>query len=147
MISIDSQYLPVDNAVKPGPNGYAPPPPGTKPLTRVTPEIAQMASSLLSKPFGFITEFTSENKKYLARIEPHFHPQGHKGPNGWHKGCTVYSYQSDDSPRVKMLKKMDSETQAVVPAKQKANPIIAPEMQKAQPDELAELLESFKGIL
>ena len=50
-----------------------------------------MARQLLSGDFGTMTPFKVDGLKYMARVEPHYHPPGFKGgPNGWHKGVTVY---------------------------------------------------------
>lgn len=57
----------------------------------ISPEVVKEANSLLGGAFGTETPFEINGKKYMARVEPHYHPPGYKGgPNGWHKGVTVY---------------------------------------------------------
>ena len=79
--------------IGPGPSG-APsgPPAGYKALTGTIPQgVGAMARQLLSGDFGTMTPFKVDGLKYMARVEPHYHPPGFKGgPNGWHKGVTVY---------------------------------------------------------
>ena len=67
-------------------------PEGYRPLTgQVPPGVSAKAQSLLGLNFGDAVPFEIEGKKYMARIEHHYHPPGYVGgPNGWHKGCTVY---------------------------------------------------------
>jgi hypothetical protein len=63
----------------------------------VSPEVVKEANSLLGGAFGTETPFEINGKKYMARVEPHYHPPGFKGgPNGWHKGVTVY--EAKDQP-------------------------------------------------
>lgn len=84
--------LPDNNQIGPGPNG-APkgPPAGYKPVSAPSADIGRVAKGLLSHDFGTITPFKLDDKMYMARVEPHYHPPGFKGgPNGWHKGVTVY---------------------------------------------------------
>ena len=67
-------------------------PPGYRPLTGKIPSgVVAKAKSLLSQPMGSEHPFELDGKRYLARLENHYHPPGFKGgPNGWHKGTTVY---------------------------------------------------------
>ena len=65
------------------------------PQSEVTPELAQAAQQLLEKhtdaPLG--SEFTLEyaGKRYVARIEEHYHePGGPDRPYGQHRGVTLY---------------------------------------------------------
>ena len=65
------------------------------PQSEVTPELAAAAQRLLEKhpdaPFG--TEFDLEygGKRYVARIEEHYHePGGLDRPYGHHRGVTLY---------------------------------------------------------
>jgi hypothetical protein len=95
--------LPENNLIGPGPTG-APkgPPTGYKPLTSPSPEISQIAKNLLRNDFGTTTPFILDNKMYMARVEPHYHPLGFKGgPNGWHKGVTVYEKSSTSATEPK----------------------------------------------
>ncbi len=67
------------------------PPKGYQSVKDVSPTISATAKKLLSGNFGTITSFEADGKTYLARVEPHYHPPGYKGgPNGWHKGVSVY---------------------------------------------------------
>jgi hypothetical protein len=68
------------------------------PQSEVTPELAAAAQRLLEKhpdaPFG--TEFDLEygGKRYVARIEEHYHePGGPDRPYGHHRGVTLYRSQ------------------------------------------------------
>jgi|SRR5579885_978113 hypothetical protein len=82
-----------DNKIGPGPNGIpGKPPEGFKPISGAAPAgVSAVASSLLGGSFGTMTPFQIGDTKYMARVEPHYHPPGYKGgPNGWHKGVTVY---------------------------------------------------------
>ena len=67
-------------------------PPGYRPLTGKIPSgVVAKAKSLLSQPMGSEHPFELDGNRYLARLENHYHPPGFKGgPNGWHKGTTVY---------------------------------------------------------
>jgi len=68
------------------------PPPGYKTMKgKIPPEVTAKAKSLLNQPMGTEIPFEVNGKKYMARLETHYHPQGYVGgPNGYHKGCTVY---------------------------------------------------------
>ena len=60
-------------------------------LKKPTPAVVQKAKELLKNNLSDEFQFTIDNIKYFARLEPHYHPPGYKnGPNGWHKGVTVY---------------------------------------------------------
>ena len=67
-------------------------PPGYKTISGQVPTgVVAKAKSLLSLPMGSEVAFELDGKRYLARLEQHYHPPGYKGgPNGWHKGCSVY---------------------------------------------------------
>lgn len=63
----------------------------------VTPDIVNAAEEYLGQvmrahaPLGTQTEETIDGRRYVLRLERHYHPPGYKrGPNGWHKGITVY---------------------------------------------------------
>ena len=43
------------------------------------------------KPFGFEVEFEIDGKRFVGRIEPHYHPPGGAlRPWGHHHGCSLY---------------------------------------------------------
>ena len=92
-------FTPEGNKIGPGPTGVPKgPPAGFSTLKQSKPEISATAKKLLSHNFGTMIPFSIGTTKYMARVEPHFHPQGFKsGPNGWHKGVTVYEQTSTDS--------------------------------------------------
>ncbi|CAB4196571.1 hypothetical protein UFOVP1290_91 [uncultured Caudovirales phage] len=84
--------------------------------------VVTMAKSLLSGQYGTETPFQVDGVKYKARVERHYHPPGFVGgPNGWHKGVTVYvssgnSSQSETTTKTpqkleegnsKLIKKID----------------------------------------
>ena len=53
--------------------------------------VTQKAQDLLKNKMGDEFNFSIEGINYFARLEPHYHPPGYKsGPNGWHKGVSVY---------------------------------------------------------
>jgi hypothetical protein len=57
----------------------------------VPPGVTAKAQSLLNQPMGSEHSFEIDGKRYLARLEHHYHPPGYVGgPNGWHKGVSVY---------------------------------------------------------
>ena len=57
----------------------------------VPPGVTAKAKSLLNQPMGSEHNFEIDGKRYLARLEHHYHPPGYQGgPNGWHKGVSVY---------------------------------------------------------
>lgn len=62
---------------------------------QVPPGVSAKARSLLGGDFGTETPFELDGKKYIARVEHHYHPPGYVGgPTGWHKGVTVYEQKS-----------------------------------------------------
>ncbi len=94
---------PPDPSVKvgPGPNGIPGSPP--KGYVALSPgensrAIGKVAASLLGGEWGALTPFRIGEKRYMARVEPHYHPPPPQGadpskypkPWGWHKGVTVY---------------------------------------------------------
>lgn len=104
------KFLPQDNLIGPGPTGVPKgPPSGFKPLTSVPQGINGIAKGFLNEEFGTMIPFTLEGIKYMARVEPHYHPPGYKGgPNGWHKGVTVYeSGKSSPAKKVDRSKLYD----------------------------------------
>lgn len=70
-------------------------PSGYKPIKGKIPTgVVSKAKSLLNQPMGTEVPFELEGRRYLARLEPHYHPPGYQGgPNGWHKGVSVYEAQ------------------------------------------------------
>ena len=49
------------------------------------------AREQLNLPMGAGRQLTVRGKAYLFCLEPHYHPPGYgAGPEGWHKGVTVY---------------------------------------------------------
>lgn len=66
-------------------------------LKVVTPEIVNAAEHYLGvvmkqhAPIGTEQEITLDGRRYVLRLEWHYHPPGFVGaPNGWHHGITVY---------------------------------------------------------
>jgi len=75
----------IQNAGK-APSGY------TMMNGNVPSEISDLAKKLLGKEFGYELYYPVNNVKYFFRVEPHYHSPGYVGgPNGWHKGVTVYA--------------------------------------------------------
>jgi hypothetical protein len=57
----------------------------------VTPELARLARTFLDLPMGAEREMAIDGRRYVFVLEHHYHPPGFVGgPNGWHKGVTVY---------------------------------------------------------
>lgn len=82
-----------DHTIKAGPDGVPHrPPDGYHAIKGHIPtEVVVKARSLLSGDYGTMTPFEVDGRKFMARVEPHYHPEGYKnGPTGWHKGVTVY---------------------------------------------------------
>lgn len=49
------------------------------------------ANEQLNLPMGAGRQLTVRGRSYLFCLEPHYHPPGYAaGPEGWHKGVTVY---------------------------------------------------------
>lgn len=92
-VNISDSILPgPNNKIGPGAVGIpSGPPAGYVILKEVTPEISSLAKSLLKGDYGTMTPFTIDGKKYIARVEPHYHPPDYKnGPKNWHKGVSVF---------------------------------------------------------
>jgi peptidoglycan hydrolase-like protein with peptidoglycan-binding domain len=68
------------------------PPEGYRAMTgRIPAGVVAKAKSLLHHDYGTEIPFELEGRRYVARLERHYHPPGYVGgPNGWHKGVTVY---------------------------------------------------------
>jgi hypothetical protein len=98
-VIIGKPFTPEKNQIGPGPTGVPKgPPKGFVPLKQARLEISSVAKGLLSNDFGTMIPFSIGTTKYMARVEPHFHPHGFKsGPNGWHKGITVYEQDTANS--------------------------------------------------
>jgi hypothetical protein len=57
----------------------------------VTPELVRLARSFLDLPMGAERPVSVDGRRYVFVLEHHYHPPGFVGgPNGWHKGVTVY---------------------------------------------------------
>ena len=57
----------------------------------LTPGIVRAAYSFLDLRMGDERFLEIDGKRYVFRLEHHYHPPGFVGgPNGWHKGVTVY---------------------------------------------------------
>jgi hypothetical protein len=57
----------------------------------ITAAIVKAARSYLDLPMGSEREEEVDGLQLVFVLEPHYHPPGFKGgPNGWHKGVTVY---------------------------------------------------------
>jgi hypothetical protein len=67
-------------------------PPGYRAMTgRIPTGVVAKARTLLHHDYGTEIPFELDGKRYLARLERHYHPPGYVGgPTGWHKGVTVY---------------------------------------------------------
>jgi hypothetical protein len=64
---------------------------GRAPLRHITPAVVRLAQSFLTLPMGAEREAEVEGRRCLFVVERHFHPPGFtRGPQGWHKGVTVY---------------------------------------------------------
>jgi hypothetical protein len=116
-VTIYNDISPIDNSIGPGQAGLPKSPPnGYKPITGKVPAgIGAIAKKLLKNSYGTMTPFELNGIKYMARIEPHYHPLDYKsGPTGWHKGVTVY-IESNINPNV---------------TSQNIKPITAPEKQQ-----------------
>jgi hypothetical protein len=83
----------VEHRIGPGPGGLpGSPPAGYETVHKQLPlEAVTMAKHLLGGEYGTETPFEVNGRHFMARVEPHYHPPGFVGgPNGWHKGVTVY---------------------------------------------------------
>jgi hypothetical protein len=97
-INIEQSIPPKSNILQVIPQGYSI---LSNQETNIT--IHKIAVSLLGRKLWTITLFSIGDKKYLARVEPHYHPFPPAGttleeqskypkPWGWHKGITVYRH-------------------------------------------------------
>ena len=51
------------------------------------------------KPFGTEIPFEVDGKRYVGRIEKHFHPVGGPAkPWGWHHGCSLFAVEPGAQP-------------------------------------------------
>jgi hypothetical protein len=63
----------------------------------VTPALVNAAHAYLDLPMGAERYETLDGKRYVFVLELHYHPPGFVGgPNGWHKGVTVYEVHTAD---------------------------------------------------
>jgi hypothetical protein len=60
-------------------------------LRAPTPEVVHIARSMLDLPMGTERYLDVDGKRCVFVVEPHYHPPGFVGgPQGWHKGVSVY---------------------------------------------------------
>jgi hypothetical protein len=58
---------------------------------RIDRAVLLAANEQLNLPMGAGRLLTVRGRPYLFCLEPHYHPPGYAaGPEGWHKGVTVY---------------------------------------------------------
>lgn len=70
-------------------------PGGFTTLRNPSRQVSAKAKELLSNKMGEEFKFNIAGVDYFARLEPHYHPPGYVGgPNGWHKGVSVYVSKS-----------------------------------------------------
>lgn len=67
-----------------------------------TPSIVAQAQRIIKthhrQPFGFEQSFEIEGRRFVGRIERHYHPEGGVAkPWGWHKGCSIFVVESPSS--------------------------------------------------
>lgn len=73
-------------------------PGGFTTLRNPSRQVSAKAKELLSNKMGDEFRFNIAGVDYFARLEPHYHPPGYVGgPNGWHKGVSVYVSKSGQS--------------------------------------------------
>jgi hypothetical protein len=84
--TIDQKHVPTAP-----PEGYIILPEKEKTVT-----IALVARQLLGGTWGTITPFNIGNKRYMARVEPHYHPLTGALPHGWHKGVTIFKEKAQN---------------------------------------------------
>lgn len=89
-----SSALPTERKAKaePGPNAFAAMPSDRAPFRgTITPAMVRAAHSFLDLPMGSERALEVEGRPLLFVLEWHYHPPGFVGgPNGWHKGVTIY---------------------------------------------------------
>ncbi|HVJ20945.1 MAG TPA: hypothetical protein VM686_36295 [Polyangiaceae bacterium] len=58
---------------------------------RLDPAVVEAARWFLNLPMGAGRFLSLNGKRYAFCLERHYHPPGYtRGPQGWHKGVTVY---------------------------------------------------------
>jgi len=58
---------------------------------RIDRAVLKAANEQLNLPMGVGRMLVVRGRPYLFCLEPHYHPPGYTaGPEGWHKGVTVY---------------------------------------------------------
>jgi hypothetical protein len=58
---------------------------------RLDPQVVKAATWFLNLPMGAGRFHALNGRRYAFCLEPHYHPPGfRRGPQGWHKGVTVY---------------------------------------------------------
>lgn len=106
---------------------------------RVPSAVVARAKSLLSKNMGESIVEEIDGKRYMFKLEPHYHPPGFKGgPIGWHKGVSVFIYKSQ-SP-----KEVIKETESINPIKENKD---LPKVDNSFPKEELGFIENIKSYL
>jgi hypothetical protein len=69
---------------------------------RVDRAVLLAANEQLNLPMGAGRRLEVRGRPYLFCLEPHYHPPGYggTGPEGWHKGVTVYHGSQSDVRRL-----------------------------------------------
>jgi hypothetical protein len=68
---------------------------------RLERAVVLAANEQLSLPMGAASILTVAGRQYLFCLEPHYHPPGAGiGPEGWHKGVTVYQAHAANERRL-----------------------------------------------
>ena len=63
-----------------------------KPLDKIDSTVLRAARTLLDLPMGAGRLISMNGRELLFCLELHYHEPGYqRGPEGWHKGVTVYS--------------------------------------------------------
>ena len=58
---------------------------------KVVKKAREIINEHYKKPFGYEVEFEIDGKRYVGRIEQHYHPPGGElHPWGYHAGCSLY---------------------------------------------------------
>ncbi len=81
------------------PDKENPPSPKDKLRGQIDSAVRRVAQTFVTLPMGTRRIVEVKGKSYLFRLEPHYHPPGFEGgPNGWHRGVTVYNYVQLEAP-------------------------------------------------
>jgi hypothetical protein len=58
---------------------------------KVVKKAREIINEHYKKPFGYEVQFEIDGKRYVGRIEQHYHPPGGElHPWGYHAGCSLY---------------------------------------------------------